>query len=76
MSEAPTKLSGVVESLSLSASKYGGSFGEIQGDDGKMYVWSAGHVFRNGSHPAVGVRVTFKVIGHGSYATNIDTVNA
>ncbi len=69
------RLTGTVISIYPSADKYGGSFGEIQADDGygKCYVFSGSHVFRNRSHAALGIRVTFEDLM--SYATNIDQVD-
>lgn len=34
--------------------KYGGSYGLIRGEDGKIYVYSGSHVYRDMSHLTVG----------------------
>lgn len=67
-------MTGTVISVLASAYHYGGTFGEIQGDDGQIYCWSSGNVFRNFSHLDVGVRVSFVVVSH-SYASSIDQLD-
>ncbi len=65
------RITGVVTSWHASADKYGGSYGEIQTENGKTYTWNAGNVFRNYSRCAVGAHVSFAPVGFG-YATDID----
>lgn len=72
---SPDRLFGTVVSNHLSDSKFGGSYGEIQADNGGYYVWSARNVFRNGSFMKIGARCSFTVVGW-SYATDISTRDA
>ena len=73
MSEQP-RLIGTVVTCYPSKSRYGGSFGEIAGDDGRHYVFSDGCVYRNRSHAVERTRVTF-TSRDGTYATGIDQIN-
>ena len=68
------RLQGKVITNYPKSSKYGGTFGEILGDDGEYYIYSSSHVFRNMSQAKIGAVVTFEVVKY-NYATNIDQVN-
>ena len=68
------RLCGTVVEAHPSADRYGGTFGEIAGEDGKTYTFNGGHVFRNCSRASVGAKVLFTVVNF-SYATDIDQVD-
>ena len=63
-------MTGTVKSVHVSEDYFGGSFGEIEGDGKRHYVWSSPNVFRNGTHMEIGLRVTFRSLAY-SYATDI-----
>lgn len=62
------------EIVTFHENEHVGSYGLIRADSGKVYIWSAGHVFRNFSFAVLGQRYRFDV-AHFSYATNIDQIN-
>jgi hypothetical protein len=66
------RLTGVVETLHESPYRYGGSYGAIKCEDGSVYVWSSGNVFRDMTSMLVGQRVSFEPVAY-SYATNISS---
>lgn len=67
---SPARISGIVECKHLHDRL--GSYGVIKGEDGKHYVFTAGSVYRNRSHAAIGAEVTFEIVG--SCASGIDDV--
>jgi hypothetical protein len=66
------RLTGVVETLHESPYRYGGSYGTIKCEDGSVYTWDSGNVFRDRTSMLVGQRVSFDPISY-SYATNISS---
>jgi hypothetical protein len=66
-----SRIAGEIVSMHTSSDTYGGTFGEIRGDDGKTYVYSGRQFFRNGSWPELGGRVDF-VVADYVYATGIN----
>ncbi len=68
-------MEGEIVSVHRSEDRYGGAFGEIRGDDGRHYTYSNRTFYRNGSHADVGGRVTFEVVEHNTYATNVDRID-
>ena len=68
------RIKGKVITVHPNSGKYGGTFGEILGDDGEYYIYSSSHVFRNFSQAKIGAVVTFEVVKH-NYATNIDQMD-
>jgi hypothetical protein len=68
------RIKGEVIALHESSDAYGGTYGEILGDDGKVYTFSGRHFFRNFSTPELGAQVWFTVL-KWSYATDIDRID-
>jgi len=63
------RIKGVVESKHLHDGL--GSYGTIKAEDGKVYLYYAGSVYRNCSHAAIGASVTFEAVGY-RYAIGIN----
>jgi hypothetical protein len=62
-------LAGTMVSVHLSASAYGGGFGEIAADNGSFYVYSDRECYRDGTSPELGLRVWFEADSElGGYA--------
>lgn len=53
--------------------KYGGSYGVIDGKDGRAYVWTSQNVCRSGPVAAVGRAVRFTPVAY-DYAADIETL--
>lgn len=69
-----TKSGTLIEMRTVDADRYGFAYGVIQGDDGKFYICSNGHFFRNGSFVLIGHRYRFRVVEF-RYATDIDLID-
>ena len=64
---------GQIITLNLASPDQIGCYGLMQASD-EFFVWTAAHIYRNGSHPRIGDWYTFDVVEH-RYATNIDQLN-
>jgi hypothetical protein len=64
-------MTGTIVSVHLSACRYGGAFGEILGDDGEHYTYTARECYRDGTEPSVGLRVSFEADPSSRYARQI-----
>jgi hypothetical protein len=67
-----TRERGTIVSAHDSLNPYGGQYGQLRREDGKIFTWDNRNAYLDGTHTAVGLDVTFEAIDY-IYATHISS---